>query len=49
MPAGAVPCGERVSLRVRAEGVRSVDLRLWWNDAEKRVPMQSVTQDLYSC
>ena len=48
-PFGAVACGQRVLLRIRAEGVRSATLRLWWRDAEQLHPMKLAAQGLYAC
>ena len=46
-PTGAVPCGERVCLRVRAEGVKNATLRIWWNNAETLYEMEPIARDLY--
>ena len=40
-PSGARPTGEKVTLRLRAEAGAKVYLRLWWNDAEQKLPMKS--------
>ena len=49
MPQGAAPCGEKLRLRVRAEGLHRVNLRLWWQESESRLPMKPVHSDLYEC
>ena len=46
-PMGAAPCAGKVRLRVRADQVRSVTLRIWWNDAEYRWYMRRVENGLY--
>ncbi|MGN1005494.1 MAG: glycoside hydrolase family 13 protein, partial [Aristaeellaceae bacterium] len=46
-PMGATPCAGKVRLRVRADQVRSVTLRIWWNDAEYRWYMRRVENGLY--
>ena len=49
LPSGAVACGESVAIRIRAVGVCSVVLRVWWNDAETLHEMEPISQDLYAC
>jgi len=49
LPSGALACGEKVSLRVRAEGAREVSLRVWWNDSEKLYEMKPIAPLLYHC
>ena len=49
MPTGAAACGERVSIRIRAVGVTTVTLRVWWNDAEELHAMKQISTDLYFC
>ena len=46
-PLGAVPCGIKLRLRVFAEGLHRVYLRLWWQNAEKRLPMRPTHDNLY--
>ena len=46
-PMGAAPCAGKVRLRVRADQVRSVTLRIWWNDAEYRWYMRRVENGHY--
>jgi len=48
-PLGAVPCGRTLRLRVRAEGLHRVNLRLWWQNAEKLLPMKPTHANLYEC
>ena len=48
-PVGAVACGTPVSIRIRAEGVRSVVLRVWWDQKETLYTMDKINQDLYIC
>ena len=48
-PLGAVPCGRSLRLRVRAEGLHRVCLRLWWQNAESLLPMKPAHSDLYEC
>ncbi|MBQ3424419.1 MAG: glycoside hydrolase family 13 protein [Clostridia bacterium] len=48
-PQGAVPCGETLCLRLRAEGVHRVQLRLWWQDSETLLPMKPTRANLYEC
>ena len=45
MPQGAVPCGHALRLRVKAEGLARVWLRMWWQDSESRLPMQPAGAD----
>ena len=49
LPTGAAKCGDTVRLRLRAEGVDSACLRLWWQDAETIVPMADAGESLYEC
>ena len=46
-PLGAVPCGKKLRLRVFAEGLHRVYLRLWWQNVEKRLPMRPTHDNLY--
>ena len=39
-PSGARPAGEKLTLRLRAEAGAKAFLRLWWNDAEQKMPMK---------
>ena len=48
-PLGAAPCKSRVRLRVRASELSDLTLRIWWQNAEKRMPMHPVDGDLYEC
>ena len=48
-PQGAVPCGRKLRLRVFAEGLHRVYLRLWWQNAEKLLPMKPSHANLYEC
>lgn len=48
-PGGALPCGARVRLRIRAEHARAVTLRLWKDGREWRIPMGRETGDFFSC
>ena len=44
---GAAPCASKVRLRVRADQVDSVTLRIWWNNAEYRWFMRRVEGGFY--
>ena len=44
---GAAPCASKVRLRVRADQVASVTLRIWWNNAEYRWFMRRVEGGFY--
>ena len=46
-PLGAAPCASKVRLRVRADQVESVTLRIWWNNAEYRWFMRRVEGGFY--
>ncbi len=46
-PTGAAPCNGRVRLRVRADRMHDVVLRIWWRDAEEKYPMTAIGSDLY--
>jgi len=46
-PTGAAPCESRVRLRVRAERMSNVTLRVWWDKSEYRWYMRQVESDLY--
>ena len=46
-PMGAAPCASKVRLRVRADQVASVTLRIWWNNAEYRWFMRRVEGGFY--
>ena len=46
-PQGAAPCGSRVRLRVRAEGMQNVTLRIWWESAEYRWYMRHLDGGMY--
>ncbi len=48
-PQGAAPCGAPLRLRVRAEGLHRVSLRLWWQDQESLLPMKPAHAGLYEC
>lgn len=48
-PLGAVPCGKKLRLRVFAEGLHRVYLRLWWQNAEKLLPMKPTLANFYEC
>ena len=49
LPQGAVPTGSAVQLRVMAVGIRSISLRVWWNEAETLHPMAPVGSDIFAC
>ena len=49
MPQGAAPCGRRLRLCVRAEGMHRVCLRLWWQNSESLLPMKPAHSNLYEC
>ena len=49
MPQGAAPCGALLCLRVWAERLHNVRLRIWWNNAEKVLPMALTHSNLYEC
>ena len=46
-PAGALPCAGKVRLRVFAEDLTNVTLRVWWDNAEYRWYMRRVENNLY--
>lgn len=46
-PTGAAPCASKVRLRVYAQGLSSVTLRIWWAGAEYRWFMRRLENDLY--
>ena len=46
-PLGAAPCASKVRLRVRAEQLKNVTLRIWWDGAEYKWFMRKVDQDMY--
>lgn len=46
-PTGAAPCAGKVRLRVYAQGLSSVTLRIWWEDAEYRWYMRRTENDIY--
>ena len=48
LPTGAIPCGEVLSLRVRAVGMCTVQLRVWWNNTEALYDMSSIGGGLYT-
>lgn len=48
-PLGAMPCGKKLRLRVFTEGLHRVYLRLWWQNAEKLLPMKPTRANLYEC
>ena len=48
-PMGAVPCGQRLRLRIRGDEIRKCWLRVWWNNAETRLPMERGHGDVYEC
>ena len=48
-PAGPGACGAPVTLRLKAHPpVEKVTLRLWWQDAEKLLPMQHAGDGLWT-
>ena len=47
-PQGAAACGSAVELRVRAEGVKKVELRVWQQNAETLIPMARLEENLYA-
>lgn len=46
-PAGALPCAGKVRLRVFAEGLSNITLRIWWDNTEYRWSMRSLENNLY--
>ena len=48
-PLGAAPCGATLRLRVRGDDLKKVWLRLWWRDAEARLPMRRCGAELFEC
>ena len=46
-PLGAAPCGALIKLRVRGENLSKVWLRLWWQNAETRLPMRRMGAELF--
>ena len=46
-PTGAAPCASGVCLRVRAYGLSNITLRIWWKDAEYRMFMRKMDNDVY--
>lgn len=48
-PQGAAPCGQQLRLRVRAEGLHRISLRLWWQEAESILPMRPTHDGMYEC
>lgn len=46
-PRGAVACGEKLRLSLRATQVKKATLRVWWNDEEFLYPMRRVSTDMY--
>lgn len=46
-PLGAAPCESKVRLRVNAQGLSMVTLRVWLNNEEYRVLMNKTQNDLY--
>ena len=48
-PQGAAACGAKLLLRVHAQGIRKVWLRLWWNNAESKVLLRRVEGDVFEC
>ena len=49
MPQGAAPCGAQLRLRLRGEHVSKAWLRLWWQNAESRLPMRRMGTELFEC
>ena len=49
LPQGAAPCGQVVRLRVKAEEVHGLCLRLWWRESETVLPMRPTHACLYEC
>ena len=47
-PQGAAASGSTVELRVRAEGVKEVELRVWQQNAETLIPMARLGENLYA-
>ena len=48
-PQGALPCGHSLRLRVHAEGLHRLILRVWWQNAESLLPMKPAHTNLYEC
>lgn len=48
-PQGAAPCGQTLTLRVRAEAMYRVCLRLWWQETESVLPMRPTHSGIYEC
>ena len=46
-PVGAAPCASKVRLRVRADQLSAVTLRIWWEGAEYKWFMRQVESGLY--
>lgn len=46
-PLGAAPCSSKVRLRVRADQMTSVTLRIWWEGAEYKWFMRRVDNGMY--
>ena len=45
-PAGAVTCAGKVRLRVFADGLTNITLRIWWEKSEYRWFMRRVEKNL---
>jgi len=48
-PLGAVPCESKVRLRVRAEGLSNITLRVWWENKEYRWYMHRDSEGMFEC
>ena len=48
-PLGAVPCDSKVRLRVRAEGLTNITLRVWWENKEYRWFMHRGSEGMFEC
>ena len=48
-PQGAAPCCTSIKLRVRGEDLAKVWLRIWWLNAEVRLPMRRMGAELFEC
>ena len=46
-PQGAVPCESKVRLRVRAEGLNNITLRVWWDNKEYRWYMHEDSEGMF--
>ena len=48
-PQGAVPCGKKLHLKIKAEELRRVWVRLWWQDTEERLAMKALAHGFFAC